>query len=211
MAGCECHGENEISADDENVFIWRANEINMFGRILIKTWLSVFHFIFWDKCVKERVSKVSNWLFLSAPSTGDGRNLSGVTSQISKTTNSTSTEKCMLLLTYIFGTYSTCHMRFYIYHEILDWIAAVVHDNINGNVYWGRRACMRQLQYIISRAYWQCHHWRCYLDKTDFGNCENCSNSIVSSVRIWIAGYCAKIVGCASSFTGLSRGNIRIF
>ena len=44
------------------------------------------------------------------------------------------------------------------------------------------------------------------LDKTDFGNCENCSNPIVGSVRIWIAGYCAKIVGCASSFTGLGGG-----
>ena len=112
----------------------------------------------------------------------------------------------MWLLTYIFGTYSTCHMRFDINREILDWIAAVVLDNIYGNICWGPRAIMRQLQYIISRACWQCHHWRCYLDKTDFGNCENCSNSIVSSVRVWIAGYCAKIVGCASSFTGLGGG-----
>ena len=211
MAGCECYDGNEISAEDETVLIWRAKEMNMFGRVLNKTCLGVSHFVFWVKCVGERVSKVSKWLFLSAPSTGDGRYLWGVTNQISKKTISTSTEKCMLLLTYIFGTYSTCHMRFYIYHEILDWIAAVVHDNIYGSICWDPRGCMRQLQYIISRACWQSHHWRCSLDKTDFGNCENCSNSIVSSVRIWIAGYCAKIVGCASSFTGLSRGNIRIF
>ena len=213
MAGCECHDGNEVGADDETVLIWRANEIDMFGRILIKTCLGVSHFVFWVKCVGQRVSKVSNWLFLSAPSTGDGRNLSGVTNQISKTTNGKSNENSVLLLTYIFGTYSTCHMRFYINinNEIQDWIAAVELGNIYGNICWGPRACMRQLQYIISRACWQCYHWRCYLDKTDFGNCENCSNSIVGSVRIWIAGYCAKIVGCASSFTGLGGGYIRIF
>ena len=93
MAGCECHDGNEISADDESVLIWRANEMNMFSRILIKTCLAVSHFLFSVKRFGEQVSKVSDRLFLTAPSTGDGRNLSGVTNQISKTMDGTSTEK----------------------------------------------------------------------------------------------------------------------
>ena len=44
-----------------------------------------------------------------------------------------------------------------------------------------------------------------YLSEANFGDGENGSNSVISSVGICVSGYCAEVVRRAPSFARLSR------
>ena len=44
-----------------------------------------------------------------------------------------------------------------------------------------------------------------YLSEANFGDGENGSNSVISSVCFRVSGYCSIVVRCASPFTRLSR------